>query len=198
MRRTFRHWTATYVVDRLRVLRNQKIHPEWPWLTADMVKILETWLQPTDRGLEWGSGRSTLWFARRIGFLQSVEHDQFWGDWVRSSLTRNGFNNVEHQVVESKERYIATGNGTFDFILVDGMDGTRDFCALRAISLLRSGGALIVDNSNWFLPSFSRSPNSVRQKPATDGWAEFLEQVRTWRSIWTSDGVTDTALWVKP
>lgn len=198
MGRTFRHWTTTYVVDRLRLLRNQSIHPEWPWLTADMVKILETWLRPTDRGLEWGSGRSTLWFARRISFLFSVEHDQFWADWVRTGLIHNGLNNVEHQVVSSKEGYIATGDGVFDFVLVDGMDGTRDSCALRAISLLRSGGALIVDNANWFLPSLSRSPNSVRQKPTTDTWAEFLAQVRTWRSIWTSDGVTDTALWVKP
>lgn len=198
MRRTFRHWSPTYVADRLRVFGNQRLHPQWPWLTADMVKILEGWLQASDRGLEWGSGRSTIWFAQRVGCLVSIEDNATWANWVRTALFHNGLNNVEYHVVTSKEEYVAAGDGPFDFVLVDGMDGTRDLCALRAISLLRPGGALIVDNCNWFIPGGNRSPNSVRLKPATEKWAEFQAEVTTWRKIWTSDGVTDTALWLKP
>jgi len=198
VRRTFRHLTPTYIADRIRVFGYQRLHPEWPWLTADMVKILEGWLQPGDRGLEWGSGRSTVWFARRVASLVTVEHDATWANWVRTAIFDSGLNNVEYHVVTSREEYVAAGNGLFDFVLVDGMDGTRDLCALRAISLLRPGGVLIVDNCNWFIPSGSRSPASVRLKPANDNWVEFLTEVTAWRKIWTSDGVTDTALWLKP
>ena len=198
MPRTFRHWTPTYVVDPLRAFGNQRRHPEWPWLTADMVRILQTWLRPSDRGLEWGSGRSTIWFAQRVASVFSLEHDDAWGKWVRATLSQHGLHNVEHHLIVSQEQYVTAGHGEFDFILVDGMDGTRDLCALRAVSLLRPGGALIVDNCNWFLPSNSRSPNSVRQSPATEKWAEFLAKVAAWRMIWTSNGVTDTALWIKP
>jgi hypothetical protein len=47
------------------------MHPDVPWLTRQAVEILEDWLKPGYVGLEWGSGRSTLWFARRVSHLTS-------------------------------------------------------------------------------------------------------------------------------
>ena len=44
------------------------------------------------------------------------------------------------------------------------MDGDfRDHAALMAIPKVKSNGLLIVDNANWFLPSETKSPSSVRQ-----------------------------------
>ena len=34
--------------------------------------------------------------------------------------------------------------------------------------------------------------------PATAGWAEFLDKVAAWRCIWTTNGVWDTVIWIKP
>jgi hypothetical protein len=93
---------------------------------------------------------------------------------------------------------IAEVVGPFDLIIVD--DLYRDHCALSAIEYLRPGGLLLIDNINWYLPSRSVSPVSRRQEdgPASPLWAEFSDRVQAWRQIWTSNGVTDTAIWVKP
>jgi len=53
-------------------------HSNYPWLTQQANLILSTLLKPTDMGLEWGSGRSTIWFTQRVKYLTSVEHDEAW------------------------------------------------------------------------------------------------------------------------
>jgi hypothetical protein len=59
---------------------------------------------------------------------------------------------------------------------------------------------VIVDNSNWYLPCNSHSPNSRRphEGPASAIWQLFLSEVKDWHCLWTTNGVTDTTLWVKP
>lgn len=77
--RTFRHWTPRYVKNRIGVFYYQKIQPDQSWLTRSANEILNSWLTKSDIGLEFGSGRSTLWFAKRMAYLTSVEHDPVWG-----------------------------------------------------------------------------------------------------------------------
>jgi putative heme iron utilization protein len=50
------------------------LHPNWPWLTKEAILLLERLLRPDDIGLEFGSGRSTIWFAERVEKLISIEH----------------------------------------------------------------------------------------------------------------------------
>ena len=87
---------------------------------------------------------------------------------------------------------------SLDFVLVDGMH--RSAWANAVLEYIRPGGILIIDDANWFLPSNSVSPHSrtCAQGPASPQWAEFLTAVRHWRCIWTSNGVSDTAIYVKP
>lgn len=88
---------------------------------------------------------------------------------------------------------------SLDFVLVDGL--ARSWCALAAIPKLRPGGLLVIDNANWYLPGPypSRSPNSRNELgPAGPEWFEVSYALARWRCIWTSNGVTDTAMWVKP
>jgi predicted O-methyltransferase YrrM len=162
-----------------------------------MVTLLDTWILPSDRGIEWGSGRSTVWFAKKAQSLVSIEHHPDWFEKVRCKLTAARCSNVDYRLMTDVFEYVNTGGGPFDFALVDGIE--RDTCALRATDLLSRGGVLIVDNVNWFLPppTHTRSPATVTA-PATDKWAKFLGAVNGWRSVWTSNGVTDTAMWVKP
>lgn len=88
----------------------------------------------------------------------------------------------------------------FDFCFVDGE--ARDHCALKAISLVKPGGILIVDNCNWYLPtpkhSFSPFSRNAEQGPYIGKWNLFLDDVRGWRQVWTTNGVTDSGLWIKP
>lgn len=200
--RSIRHWTPRYVVDRLRQLAYQRWHPEAPWLTRDMIELLGPRLTRAHRGLEWGAGRSTLWLAARLGSLVSVEHDETYYGRVRAQLEHRSLRNVELRCCPAETDYVAVADSlppaSLDFVLVDGV--ARDRCALAALPRLKPGALLVVDNINWYLPCASRAPNSRRPQdgPASDAWGRFAEQVKGWECVWTTNGVTDTALWVKP
>lgn len=206
-----------YVADRVRLAVHQRMHPDAPWLTAEATRVLDEWLEPSHVGIEWGSGRSTRWFAQRVSHLLSVEHHAGWHASVSEQLAADGITNVDYRLlpceperVETPE-WIATmfaseyvravdafAPRSIDFALVDGM--YRSACALAVIPKLRSGALLIVDNVNWFLPSPSRAPTSrgVSDSPLSPTWAEFADAVSGWEKTWTENGVADTAIWVAP
>jgi len=209
--RTYKHWTPRYVYDRLCVMLYEKMNPDAPWLTRQMIEILDEWLKPTDIGLEWGSGRSTLWFAKRVAYLISIEDNPQWANQVSEWLTSQG---LRHKTdcklltlsgMDFKEsEYVSVvkdiAENSLDFCLVDGAE--RDICALSCISRIKPGGILIIDDIQRYLPRRikSRSPNA---RGMTDGfdseaWEKFGKIVSDWRCIWTSTGTSDTALWVKP
>ena len=71
--RTFRHWTPAYIVNRITEKVYRKNHPGDPWLTPAAVQFLKGYLKASDQGLEFGSGGSTIWFAKRIDSLTSIE-----------------------------------------------------------------------------------------------------------------------------
>jgi hypothetical protein len=199
--RSFKHWTPRYIYDRVNLMVDERNYPTSPWLVRTMVEILGNWLKPTDRGLEWGSGRSTTWFAERVGSLVSVEHDAAWHNRVTERLRQKDIRNVEYHLCKDMREYVSLVDRfpreSFDFCLVDGE--ARDLCALAALSLVKPGGIIILDNCNWFLPSRTRSPFSLRQGAYyTPDWSFYDSQIKEWRRIWTTNGVTDTCLWVKP
>jgi hypothetical protein len=208
--RSFAHWTPRYIVDRVGEMLYQRTHPDSPWLTEMANAILASYLRRADIGLEFGSGRSTLWFAKRVEHITSIEHDDGWYRKVVSLLSDSGQRNIDYRLIPrdapeergDESRYARVteefGNGKFDFVLVDG--AYRDACALKALRTIRPGGLLIIDNVNWYLPSNSRSPNSRtgHQGSRGDVWSELQRALADWRRIWTTSGVTDTAFFFKP
>jgi predicted O-methyltransferase YrrM len=208
MKRSFKHWSFAYLANRLRERFFRRLHPDLPWLSPEAVRILSANLQSSDVGLEFGSGRSTLWFAQRVGFLTSVEHNPEWHRRVSIQARRLGLTNLTCLLVPGEdpaaqnpmyarmaERF---ADGSLDFILVDGI--FRDACANAALDKLRSGGLFILDDAHRYLPSESKSPyaRSLEDGPATPAWARFLAAVSPWRSQWTSNGVSDTVIFYKP
>lgn len=208
--RSFRHWTPRYIRDRLNEIIYQRRFPDRPWLTAYAVEFLDGWLLPTDIAVEFGSGRSTLWFAKRVAKLTSVEHDAAWHERVSGQINTSGIQNVTYLFFDEDEttvnvessQYVSIITGiednSVDFTLIDGI--FRGYCARKMADKIRPGGLLAVDNANWFLPCESRSPGSRNraQGPSDGNWAEFLGLVSGWRCFWTTSGVTDTALYFKP
>ncbi len=207
----FRHWTPRYAFSRVSLSVYQKRHSDHPWLTKQAIWLIGRLLRPTDVGIEWGSGRSTLWFARRVARLYSVEHDTHWYATVMDRVKQARIGNVDYLLFEVAEDQQPTDMGnpytdvlfdhpanSLDFALVDGL--FRSTCAARVLERIRPGGMIILDNANWFLPCESYAPNSRTREagPASEEWARFLAAVNSWRCIWTSNGVFDTAIWVKP
>ena len=208
--RSIRHWTPRYVVARLNEIAYQRRHGNLPWLTEDANQFLQTYLLPSDVGLEFGSGRSTVWFASRVSKLVSVEHDQAWHRQVTESLMQKRLFNVDYRYLagDVSDMYAMVAaihgvtadlkEGQFDFVLVDGV--CRDLCTCEALRLLRPGGMLVIDNANRHLPSASVSPHSRSHDIGPDGmiWGEIAQTIKPWRHYWTSSGVTDTAFYFKP
>jgi predicted O-methyltransferase YrrM len=178
-------------------------NPDHPWLTRDAVTLLDALLKPIDKGVEFGSGRSTVWFAKRLKSLTSIENDELWYRKVSSSLKEQALDgHVDYRLVTDLASYSLQGSGfadnSIDFCLVDGV--MRDECAKTMLNKIRSGGLLVVDNVNWYLPNENFcSPDSMPVGQfASDLWKEFEMHTRSWRRVWTSNGVTDTCVFIKP
>lgn len=205
--RRFRHWTPRYILNRATEILYQRMHPSDPWLTRDANMILRSLVRSQDVGLEFGSGRSTLWFAARVKHLTSVEHEEKWHTHVQARLKEGGFQNVTLHLcpssagAEHNAKYVGIldrlERNSLDFVSVDGI--CRGACALAALPKIRGGGFLLIDNVNWYLPCHSFSPNSrtLTQGPSDEVWAEVQDALSGWRRIWTTSGVTDTAFFFK-
>jgi len=200
--KSFKHWTPRYFVDRLSYFRYRRIHPDIPWLTQNAVSFLKMWLKSSDIGLEWGCGKSTIFFSKRVKHLTSIEHDKEWYMRVKNILKSVQIQNVDllyrEHIDDRKSEYVrypgSFPKASFDFVLVDGKH--RGQCMKVAIELVRLGDILILDNANRYLPSDSRAPDSLTEDISTE-FREIMSQLASWRSIWTSNGLWDTAIWVK-
>jgi SAM-dependent methyltransferase len=206
--RSFAHWTPTYLRDRIATMVYERLHPEHPWLTRDANLFLQSWFRQSDIGLEFGSGRSTIWIARRVSELHSVETSSQWAHRVRESIERARLTNIIYMELSSENEkglirehenvFSNFHEASLDFCLIDG--DCRDVCARLALKKLRPGGILIIDNVNRHLPSNSAAPASRSLSDGPDGviWEEVERALRAWRRLWTSSGVTDTAIFFKP
>jgi hypothetical protein len=207
--RAFGHWTPRYIRARACEILYQREHPDAPWLTPEAVRLLDSMLRPSDIGAEFGSGRSTSWLARRCAHLTSVEHDEAWYATVSATLETGGITHVDYRYRpvdkpdepggRSAYAQVAQflGDESIDFALVDGL--YRDYVTLLLLRKIKPGGMLIIDDVHRYLPSLSMSPLSLRPPapPATEGWEQAAAALAGWRRIWTSNGVSDTAIFLK-
>ncbi len=203
MPRSFRHWTFRYVKNRVIQILHEKTHPNDPWLTRQSVHILADLLQDTDTGLEFGSGRSTIWFAQRTSRVISIEHDFKWYQSVGQKIQDlNLESKIDYRYCDNIADYVgqidSLEDNSIDYCLIDGK--ARDECALKVLPKLKHEGILIIDNINLYLPNASRSPNSIRRFDNTNdsAWTSVQIQIDSWEMVWTTNGVSDTALWIKP
>jgi Methyltransferase domain len=205
-----------YYYHRASAGRFEKRNPDKPWLNFRAIEAFETVLRPTDVMIECGSGRSTLWFSKRVGSLLSIENDPRWHAEVSARLGEAGCQNVDYRLVEysyegkqDENEYLQVLNrvpdSTVDVALVDG--GPRSFCCVALLPKIRVGGILAIDDAQVALPSKSSVPNSVRTvadiPTVWNGntelcYPELFAVIESWPSIWLSDGVKDTAFYIKP
>ncbi|PIQ47679.1 MAG: hypothetical protein COW03_14005 [Cytophagales bacterium CG12_big_fil_rev_8_21_14_0_65_40_12] len=183
---------------------------EVPWIAPDAVNALKSLLKPDMVGFEFGSGRSTQFYAKRIKFLTSIEHHKDWYHSVAKTLEDKKTENVnlvyipsdldapsqhlssEAQLYMTIEEYPVKDSAfstysnsikqqddeSLDFIAIDGR--ARATCLINAIPKLKSGGILLLDNSE-------------RQR-----YQQAKYMIAHWPKINTTNGLTDTTIWLKP
>src|SRR5438094_793903 len=74
-------------------------HPDEPWIAQGAVKFCAQHIDSEGDVLEWGSGRSTLWLARRAKHLISIEHDRKWFESVQRSINDASVRNIDHRFI---------------------------------------------------------------------------------------------------
>lgn len=163
--RRLRHWaySLTRAHDSLGIAEL-----DVPWWTYGAIDAVERWLDGADatvRAFEWGSGASTLWLARRVAELHSVEHHAEFGAMIQGRLAAQPWATLtvvtpeptDHpRVGSAKEghggldfsRYVEqidVVGGTFQLVVIDGR--AREACLTAALAHLADGGIIVFDNT---------------------------------------------------
>jgi hypothetical protein len=168
-----------YFVARVQVIIDQPMRPTDPWLTREAISYLQNYLCHGMQRFEYGSGRSTVWFARRVSRLISIEDNPVWYGRVKPIIDPL---NVDYRFVDTASgcaKYAGQlsefPDGYFDFILIDGF--CRDSCILASAPKVKPRGIIILDNSD-----------EVRDLRPLSGFARHS----------TDNGIWQTDIFVRP
>jgi hypothetical protein len=190
------------LLARIRYKLWERANPDKPWLCPGTVAFLQAQLNKSMVAAEFGSGRSTGWFAALVGRLWSIEHNRVWYERVRRQLEEAGVTNVDYRFValdhpESEpERaeydpppaYVAVADEFPDrglgLAVVDGH--YRTHCVRRLIPKIAPGGFLLVDDVNmWPSPAALPVPASWR---VVDDSTNGIKRCIIWQAAEPFDG----------
>lgn len=116
-----------------------------PWMVPAFVEWIEPRLTKEMTVWEFGSGNSTLWFARRVKQISTVEHHKLWADALRPIRSKNTAHWFIPANVEDHYPFIHPSTLSPDILIVDGMQ--RDACIQNALPQLKPNTLIILDNS---------------------------------------------------
>jgi len=152
--------------------KSNSLRYEIPWLTYGSMDWMEKHLSKKMKVFEWGSGGSTVFLAKRVKKVVSVEHNYCWYKKVVGYLQNKGLSkNVE--VIYKKPSKIKSIEGKygsrqvkykdhsfkkycmaiskypeeyFDLILIDGR--ARIDCMKLAVKKVKKKGWIVLDNAD--------------------------------------------------
>jgi tRNA A58 N-methylase Trm61 len=117
-----------------------------PWVTYSFIDFIQNRLSNDMKIFEFGSGSSTLYYAKRVKQVVSVEHDESWYNKIVKSKPENAemiFSKLERGG-EYARKAVTLGQ-KFDIIIVDGRD--RVNCCKNSIEALNPAGVIVLDDS---------------------------------------------------
>jgi hypothetical protein len=117
-----------------------------PWMNYPVVRILQERLTKDLNLFEFGSGYSTLFYAKKVKAVTSVEYDEKWLHIIKSQLPDNVNIIFKQQDVDGDYCRVINSTGEkYDVVIVDGRD--RVNCIKQSISALTSKGVILLDDS---------------------------------------------------
>jgi hypothetical protein len=184
-------------------------NPERPWTSQAAIRIFESILSKEMIGFEYGSGNSTLFFAKHLKHITSVEHNEVWYTIVKNKLKERNQTNVDYRLIPAVQ---ANGSRIYDFyekhnltesdftiqkeydnyfsFVIGYPDNHFDFimvdgrarveCCLNAIPKLKPGGIFVLDNSD------------------RERYTPVFTVLKNWKMLNTTTGLFDTTFWFKP
>lgn len=147
---------------------------EVPWFSYEAIDFLDQFVKPHMIVAEYGSGGSTIFFARRAAFVYAIEDNREWYDRVCRRLNEKWIANVnlilcpfdfKEPVGFEKSDYLhALPDAPLDVIVVDGTEEwiqVRPACFRHAEKHIKPGGIIVVDDS-WRYPELHRKNRAKR------------------------------------
>lgn len=117
-----------------------------PWVTYSFIDFIKPRLNKNLSIFEYGSGNSTLFYAKNVRRVVSVEHDEAWYHKIVNEKATNAemiFTALEKDGEYSQKAKLL--NEQFDIIIVDGRD--RVNCCKHSVDALSTNGVLVLDDS---------------------------------------------------
>lgn len=149
---------------------------ELPWFSYAAIDFLKSFLEPHMSVCEYGSGGSTLFFARRVKSVFSIEDNPQWFERVSHRLEEARIKNVtiklfpfdfKNPVGFEHSSYLhAIPEEHFDVIVVDGSEEwtqVRPVCFAKAEARMKRGGIIVVDDS-WRYPELRQNHHARTYK----------------------------------
>jgi predicted O-methyltransferase YrrM len=147
---------------------------EMPWFSYAAIDFLKGFLTPQMKVCEYGSGGSTIFFARRVKSVFSIEDNAKWHALVTQRLEEKELHNATVQLFpfdfkkpigfEESAYLNAIPDEMFDVIVVDGSEEwtqVRPVCFARAETRIKPGGIIVVDDS-WRYPDLRKRNHAER------------------------------------
>lgn len=118
-----------------------------PWITYQVIKLLNGFDFSSKTVFECDSGASRLFWVTRVKEVISMEID---GDWQHPLLSKISKNVTLMHEPDGRKYAISIQKFSrqFDVIVIDGAECNR--CAVAAINSLKPGGVIILENAEWF------------------------------------------------
>ena len=122
-----------------------------PWMTYNAIEFLKNNLNKNHIVFEFGCGASTLFFAKRVKKVVSLETNKKWLEIVKEKLFKANLRNSEIHLMEdgldnqNYEIFAKNYGEKFDFIIIDSIK--RFQCCVNSISAIKPQGSVILDDS---------------------------------------------------
>jgi hypothetical protein len=150
-------WTNSIITGNIVDRSNKPL----PWVTYPFIQFIAERLKNTMSVFEFGSGNSTLYYANKAATVDSVDHDKFWFDKIKSSMPSNvNLFYCESTNEDDYCHYPAKTNKQYDVIIIDGID--RVNCCINNIGALKPAGVMILDDAER--KEYGPALNSLAEK----------------------------------
>ena len=192
---------------------------ELPWITYAAIDWFSHYLTHEMTIFEWGSGGSTAFFSHHAKQVVTIEHDPAWYQEVITTVTKRRYSNANIRLILpekdnqtdvwytstddlyqgfSFEKYIRAidvyPDSCFDVVVVDGR--ARPGCIRQALSKIKPGGYLVLDNSertaylegirmvsNWGSKKFIGPAPYIRYQSETRIWKKPGQMIEVDKSL---------------
>lgn len=118
-----------------------------PWFTYPAIEFISKRINIEMSVFEYGCGGSTLWWAKRLNEVISIEHDRDWYEKVVNDVPLNvKLYQIDLTYGGAYSRKVMEYEKRFDVVVVDGRD--RVNCVKNSLKALKNTGVIIFDNSD--------------------------------------------------